>query len=72
MKVDPEVGEAVKATGKALAAMGHTVEPAEADIGGVDALTRGAMTCSSSPSTRASTATPSARAPSSARIRWSP
>ncbi len=33
-KVDPEVALAVEATGKALAAMGHEVEPASADMGG--------------------------------------
>ena len=35
VKVDPEVAKAVEAAGKALAAMGHTVEPASADMGGV-------------------------------------
>ena len=38
VKVDPEVAAAVKETGKALAGMGHTVETAEADIGGLDTL----------------------------------
>ncbi len=38
VKVDPEVAAAVKETGKALAGMGHTVEPADTDIGGLDAL----------------------------------
>ena len=38
VKVDPEVAAAVEATGKTLAGMGHTVEPARADIGGLDAL----------------------------------
>lgn len=33
--VDKEVATAVKAVGEALAAMGHIVEPAEADMGGV-------------------------------------
>jgi len=33
-KVDPEVARAVEATGKALAAMGHAVEVAHADMGG--------------------------------------
>ena len=32
--VDKEVAAAVRATGKALADMGHTVEPAKADMGG--------------------------------------
>jgi amidase len=36
--IDPEVRAAVEATGKALAAMGHTVEPAEADMGGLATL----------------------------------
>ena len=34
VKVDPEVAKAVEAAGKALADMGHTVEPAHADMGG--------------------------------------
>ena len=34
VKVDPEVAKAVEAAGKALAAMGHTIEPASADMGG--------------------------------------
>ena len=37
-KVDPEVARAVEATGKVLERMGHTVEMAEADMGGVSAL----------------------------------
>jgi amidase len=37
-KVDPEVAKAVEATGKALAGMGHTVERAEADMGGIESL----------------------------------
>ena len=36
MKVDPEVARAVEATGKALAGMGHAVERASVDMGGVD------------------------------------
>ena len=36
--VDPEVARAVEAAGKALAAMGHSIEPASADLGGVEAL----------------------------------
>jgi amidase len=36
--VDAEVRRAVEATGKALADMGHVVEAAEADMGGLDAL----------------------------------
>ncbi len=38
VKVDPEVAKAVEAAGKALAAMGHTVEPASADMGGEGTL----------------------------------
>jgi amidase len=38
VKVDPEVAAAVKETGKVLAGMGHTVEPAETEIGGLDTL----------------------------------
>ena len=38
VKVDPEVAEAVKATGKQLAAMGHHVEIIEGDIGGITTL----------------------------------
>jgi amidase len=38
VRIDPEVAKAVEATGKALAAMGHTVEPASADIGGIGTL----------------------------------
>jgi amidase len=38
VKVDPEVARAVEATGKALADMGHIVEPATADIGGIGTL----------------------------------
>jgi amidase len=34
--VDKEVAAAVEAAGKALAAMGHSVEPAEADLGGIE------------------------------------
>ena len=37
-KVDPEVAKAVEATGKALGQMGHTVERAEADMGGMESL----------------------------------
>jgi amidase len=33
--VDPEVARAVEATGNTLASMGHVVEPATADLGGV-------------------------------------
>jgi amidase len=36
--VDPEVRRAVQAAGQALAAMGHDVEEAEVDIGGIDAM----------------------------------
>ena len=36
MKVDPEVAAAVQATGKALAGMGHAVELAGADMGGIE------------------------------------
>jgi amidase len=36
--VDPEVAKAVEATGKALAAMGHSVERTEADMGGLETL----------------------------------
>jgi amidase len=38
VKVDPEVAEAVKATGKQLSAMGHHVEIIEGDIGGLETL----------------------------------
>jgi amidase len=38
VKVDPEVAEAVKQTGKAVADMGHAVETAETDVGGLDTL----------------------------------
>src|SRR5205085_2579541 len=38
VKVDPEVAAAVEATGKALAGMGHAVERARADMGGVEVL----------------------------------
>jgi len=38
VKVDPEVARAVEATGKVLADMGHTIEPAIADMGGMHAL----------------------------------
>jgi amidase len=38
VKVDPEVAAAVEAAGKALAAMGHTVERASVDMGGMNAL----------------------------------
>jgi amidase len=37
-KVDPEVAAAVEATGKALAAMGHAVERASVDMGGIRTL----------------------------------
>jgi amidase len=36
--IDPEVRRAVQAAGQALAAMGHEVEEAEVDIGGLDAM----------------------------------
>ena len=36
--VDPEVAAAVRQAGASLADMGHAVEPAETDIGGIDAL----------------------------------
>jgi len=36
--VDPEVSKAVRKTGKVLATMGHHVEPAAFDIGGVDLM----------------------------------
>jgi amidase len=36
--VDPEVAAAVRAVGRCLADMGHPVEEAEADMGGVEAL----------------------------------
>jgi len=39
MKVDPEVARAVEAAGKTLAGMGHTVERASVDLGGLDMLT---------------------------------
>jgi len=38
VKVDAEVAQAVKGAGAALAAMGHAVEPAEADVGGLETL----------------------------------
>ncbi len=38
VKVDPEVAAAVTATGKMLESMGHSVEPVDGDLGGVDAL----------------------------------
>jgi amidase len=38
MKVDPEVARAVEATGKTLAGMGHSVERASVDMGGIDVL----------------------------------
>ena len=38
VKVDPEVAAAVAATGRALAAMGHSVEPAKVDMGGLEVL----------------------------------
>jgi amidase len=38
VKVDPEVARAVEETGKVLAGMGHIVEPAQADIGGLEAM----------------------------------
>jgi amidase len=38
VKVNPEVAEAVEQTGKALADMGHIVEPAETDVGGLGTL----------------------------------
>jgi amidase len=38
VKVDREVAAAVEAAGKALAALGHAVEPARADMGGVEVL----------------------------------
>ena len=38
VKVDPEVAKAVEATGKMLAGMGHHVEMAQADMGGVETL----------------------------------
>jgi amidase len=38
MKVDPEVAAAVEATGKALAGMGHMVERASVDMGGLETL----------------------------------
>jgi amidase len=38
VKIDPEVAAAVRATGKTLAAMGHTVEEANADMGGLETL----------------------------------
>jgi amidase len=39
MKVDPEVARAVEATAKVLVGMGHTVERASVDLGGLDMLT---------------------------------
>jgi amidase len=38
VKVDPEVARAVEAAGKSLQAMGHTVEQATADMGGMETL----------------------------------
>jgi amidase len=38
VKVDPEVARAVEATGKVLAGMGHSVEPASVDTGGGEVL----------------------------------
>jgi amidase len=38
VKPDPEVAKAVEATGKALAGMGHHVERADADMGGIETL----------------------------------
>lgn len=38
VKVDPEVAKTVEATGRTLAEMGHAVEPATADIGGLETL----------------------------------
>jgi amidase len=38
VQVDPEAAKAVEATGKTLAAMGHAVEPAHADMGGMATL----------------------------------
>ena len=38
VKVDAEVAAAVEATGKALAGMGHHVETASADMGGIETL----------------------------------
>ena len=38
VKVDPEVAAAVQATAKVLAAMGHAVEEANADMGGAETL----------------------------------
>jgi amidase len=38
--VDKEVAAAVQAAGKALADMGHSVEPAEADLGGIETFQR--------------------------------
>jgi amidase len=35
---DPDVAKAVEATGKALAGMGHSVERADADMGGIETL----------------------------------
>ena len=40
VKIDPEVRRAVEATGEALAALGHTVEEAVVDIGGLDTMRR--------------------------------
>jgi amidase len=37
-KVDPEVAAAVNATGKALEAMGHSVDSIDADMGGIETL----------------------------------
>lgn len=38
VKVDPEVVAAVHATGKALSAMGHSVDVAKVDMGGIEVL----------------------------------
>jgi amidase len=38
VKVDPEVARAVETTGRILAGMGHAVETAETDVGGLDTL----------------------------------
>src|SRR6185295_5584370 len=38
VKIDPEVAAAVQATAKTLAAMGHAVEEAHADMGGAETL----------------------------------
>ena len=38
VKVDPEVADTIKATGKALEAMGHRVETASAEMGGMETM----------------------------------